>query len=991
MRYPRLILALLLIGIPVVVSPIGIKSASADPFSYVSVSTGKGNACAVSQDGVLVCWGDNSGRWIFPQFPQGQVPTPTRIPLPNNQKWKSVHVGNSETICGLSESDRAWCWGSHHLGNYFIGSSRTPVEVEFSPGVTLSEVQSGSYVGCATTTSTQQLWCWGDAHYLGDGGIDAVRTPVHIPMPDNAPISTFDVGVLGVCAVTTTPNMYCWGSNREGELGLGFPQQHHYSYSWTPIFIAPPTGETWAKAASGLERICAITTSGSGYCSGRNYEGSFGDGTTVNSYRFTKMQIPNNEPITSISLGWYHTCVSTPSKPVLCVGRGRFGDLGTGTTLTGRIWRTPLVPSDVRFTTFAAGLAGTCALDTQGRVWCWGSLNSGSQVTGQVNANLFPQTIAPVGSPSIISSQMTSIDSETATISGNINPNGYLSSVIVEISTASDFSSSRKLPVTVSLPNNLYQQRTFTLPINTLEPRTVHYLRIIATNVLGQNTGATSTFTTLGAEPLVSDVLIEDITGNEATLTVSLNAQRLTTSGYFEWSTDSTFSTSVARENIDSFGGNIPVTKSITINSLLPRTNYFVRVVATNRLGTTTGATSTMTTIGSPPSAELVSHQATTTQINATVFVDTGLLAGSVHLEVSPNASFQTVTVSRPSIFQSKGPANHDFEINNLTPMTNYWIRAVATNSLGSVTTAGVLQRTMGDTPKIQINSIQPDYESANVFFTLDTTGLATFLTLQISENQDMSQDTEHFISSNSLEERSTKSFKIPNLDPRTTYFITVTGRNAAGITVSNTKSLTTLTPAGVMINDGDNHTLSATVSLTITPPSPAVAYRVSNNSNFRNARIFDATNSFTWELIASTEQETIRTVYVEIYLANGKSVIYSDDIVLRTLAQGPDEALPVISALRMTKPITRAQATTTKTSTRSRLQINVSDRQSGVTKIEMKIKGRTVAKIVEATRNGTFTMAVPKGTRSVRIRLRDAAGNYSKWRTLQIKSATAK
>lgn len=985
MRYLRLVLVPLLLGVPVIAAPIGVSPVSAEPFSYSSVSVGKRNACAISNDGVLLCWGDNSGGWIFSQHPSGPVPTPTRIALPHNQKWKSVDVGDSETICGLSASHRAWCWGNHHLGSYFTPTSRTPVEVEFPAGVTLTDVQSGSSVACATTSS-QQLWCWGDAHYLGDGGIDPVRTPVHIPMPDNAPIARFNVGVLGVCAVTTTPNMYCWGSNRAGELGLGFTQQHPYSYSWTPIFIAPPTGEQWAQAVFGLEHICAITVSGSGYCAGRNYEGAFGNGTFNHSHRFTKMLIPNDEKITSLATGWYHTCVLTESGSMLCAGRGSFGELGTGTTLGGRTWRTPSVPNGVRFTSFNAGVAGTCALDTQGKVWCWGGLNWGSQGTGQVNSSLFPQTIAPVGSPTILSLLIPHIDGELATVNGAVNPNGYNTTALVELSSSSDFAQSRLFPISVSFPNNSYQSRQFSLSMNSLDPRTTYYIRTIATNVLGRTTSPTESFITLGEEPNVSSVETSHISGNEASVSVIIHPHRLTTSAFFEWSTDPSFSENVFRRDIDAISGNSPTERTAQIGDLAPNTTYFLRASATNKLGTAQSSITSFTTLGSPPVVTLASHWASTTVIHATSHIDTGFISGSTYLEVSTSPSFSDSVRSVTRHYTGNGPNIHEFVVDGLAPMTNYWLRVVAENSLGRATSAAVNQRTAGDIATIRINSVSANYNTAIAQLDLDTTGLNTFVTLQLSENADMSDATEYFLSSTSTPQRSSPVFTLDNLTARTNYFLTATTRNQAGIFETDVFSFTTLTPLGVLINNDDNDTSSTEVELSITAPSDVVALRISNRANFVNAKVISPTSSMTWELIASNELSAKRTVYVQVYLSNGKTFIYSDSITLRTSAQGPDRAAPVIHSLKTVRSSSQVQSSRRNSSTVSQFRVAVRDRRSGVNHIELRVGNRKIVRRVEATRRGSFAIEVPQGALTIRVRVRDAAGNFSKWKTLRIR-----
>jgi hypothetical protein len=125
--------------------------------------------------------------------------------------------------------------------------------------------------------------------------------------------------------------------------------------------------------------------------------------------------------------------------------------------------------------------------------------------------------------------------------------------------------------------------------------------------------------------------------------------------------------------------------------------------------------------------------------------------------------------------------------------------------------------------------------------------------------------------------------------------------------------------------------------------------------------------------------------VYVQVYFANGTFIIYDDYITLITNVEVPDEEAPVIEALRASRVSATAQATAA-TSATSRIAISVRDRRSGVTRIEMKVAGRTTATKVDAARRGTYNIAIPKGAKSIQVRVRDAAGNYSKWKTLRVR-----
>lgn len=980
----RFAVVIALLGTPAVAVATTATSASAAPFTYTSVSVSHRGACALTPDGVVVCWGDNPDRYVMADRPAGAVPTPTRIALPNGQKWKSVNVGDAYSNCGLSESNRAWCWGSHHIGSFLTPTSRIPVEVEFARDVQLLEVQSGASTACATTLS-RELWCWGDANFIGDGNIDPVRIPVRVPLPDNGAVASFNMGIHGICVITSNHNMYCWGDNSEGQLGLGYSRQYPYSFSWTPVLVPAPTGEVWASASVALGRICALTLSGNGYCAGDNYNGAFGDGTYNDNMRFSKMVVPGNEKVTAIEGGWYHTCISTESGTLWCAGRGDYGELGTGTTMGGRTWRTPAVPAEVRFSSFSAGIAGTCGLDTTGRVWCWGGLNWGSQGTGRVNASLYPELIAPVGSPSVVSTTAESIEAESARITGRVNPNGYATSVAVEIATSSTFSDVTRRTVAVSLPNDSYVSGAFSLSLVDLAPRSTYFLRVVASNSLGTVVGDPITITTLGNEPAVGTVSAEEITGNEAQLATWVHPHRLVASSRIEYSTDAAFRQGVFIAWLPDTHGNSPVSHRHRINNLAPNTEYFARVVATNRLGTVTGDVTSFSTVGSRPLVESIETASTSSSLSISVEVNTGLSRGEVFVEYSTSASFTNAQRTSAQPFSSAGPISHQFSVGDLQPRTNYWIRVTATNQVGS-STKTVTHRTRGGAPVANITSVSPDTRSALVTVSFDSTGLATQVVALVSAHADLSDATEYFVAHDSSDSLQNASIRLTQLLPRTTNYVAIRATNIAGTTYSPTSKFTTLAELGVLINDGNSDTRSTTVSLAITSAPGAIAYRVSNSATFRQAKVFLPTSPITWELLAADEESVERTVFVQVYF-NDRVETYSDSITLLTEVDIPDTEAPIIESVSVSRSSVTAQTRATTTTSQPKFTVTTRDLRSGVTRIEVRASGRTTITKVDPSRRGVHSVKLPRGAKSsVQIRVRDAAGNYSKWKSVKVR-----
>jgi alpha-tubulin suppressor-like RCC1 family protein len=197
-------------------------SAVVDLAEVTDVSAGGRHTCAVATAGVVECWGAND--W-------GQLGTRLRQARSRPLRVKGlagvatvVATGDNHT-CALTEAGVVECWGANDLGQ--LGSSATQTaraEPALVPGLAgkAIAVTSGANHTCALTSSGG-VRCWGanDSGQLGDGTFRAHRRPVAVRGLRNA--IAVSAGGDHTCALTKAGALLCWGWDYWGQLGDGAP------------------------------------------------------------------------------------------------------------------------------------------------------------------------------------------------------------------------------------------------------------------------------------------------------------------------------------------------------------------------------------------------------------------------------------------------------------------------------------------------------------------------------------------------------------------------------------------------------------------------------------------------------------------------------------------------------------------------------------------------------------------------------------------------
>jgi hypothetical protein len=204
-------------------------------------------------------------------------------------------------------------------------------------------------------------------------------------------------------------------------------------------------------------------------------------------------------------------------------------------------------------------------------------------------------------------------------------------------------------------------------------------------------------------------------------------------------------------------------------------------------------------------------------------------------------------------------------------------------------------------------------------------------------------------------------------------------GASAATISVEVRKAPPDGEP-GVSINDGSPYTNKKAVQLALVWPEFATEARVSNDGGFARSKteIRELANSVEWTLDDSLTGVFTKNVYVRF---SGSSVdaskSYSDDIVL-------DTNPPTISGASMSSG-SGLPALTLSSARKARQTVYVvsmraKDDKSGV--VSAQLNTRPSAKGAKSTAFATRIRVRAKSS-VVWLRVRDGAGNFSKWRKL--------
>jgi len=358
-------------------------STAATALSFYQVSGGEHHTCGITNDNRAYCWGNGI---LGDGQPTRHSTTP--VAVAGGLSFMQVSAAGFEHMCGVTTDYRAYCWGvgsSGQLGDGTNTDRLTPVPV--AGGLRFYHVDGGGRHTCGLSYPDKKAYCWGGNDYgeLGDGEQFNQRSAPFAVLGGHQ-FRQVSVGIMHSCGLTTAGPAYCWGSNYFGEIGAGDDASNETHP--TPTLVAG--GRHYIQLDAGAIHACAVTTDHRAYCWGGGGSGQIGDGRTY--LRFAPRAVAGGLSFDRVTAGWEHTCGEASGNRAYCWGSNSSGQLGDGTT-TRRL--TPVaVAGGLFFSQVSSGRDFSCGRNDTGVGYCWGYNVYGQLGDGTTTNRLTPTPIA---------------------------------------------------------------------------------------------------------------------------------------------------------------------------------------------------------------------------------------------------------------------------------------------------------------------------------------------------------------------------------------------------------------------------------------------------------------------------------------------------------------------------------------------------------------------------------------------------------------------
>ena len=286
----------------------------------------------------------------------------------------SIAAATNHTCAALVQG--VACWGSDEFGQVGGGGGGiTPATLLTSRSIV--EAHGHGDFTCVVDES-RNVWCFGhnDKGQLGLGDRVDRAEPAQVVLP--GPVDELSCSYETCCARIAT-ELYCWGLNRENIFGDGDVPSGGEEGVPTPTKV---TDIPWASIGVGQQHMGAISTDGTLYMWGRNSDRQLGV-ATARTQESRPIQVDERK-WRLVRAGQSYSCGITTDDDLYCWG-------SAASLLTDAVVEEPMLfASDVD--TVALDTFHTC-FSRSGVLYCWGRNDEGQLGTGDTDTRSTPERV----------------------------------------------------------------------------------------------------------------------------------------------------------------------------------------------------------------------------------------------------------------------------------------------------------------------------------------------------------------------------------------------------------------------------------------------------------------------------------------------------------------------------------------------------------------------------------------------------------------------
>nr|KAF6322339.1 HECT and RLD domain containing E3 ubiquitin protein ligase 4 [Pipistrellus kuhlii] len=341
----------------------------------------------------MLCWGNASfGQLGLGGIDEEIVLEPRKSDFFINKKVRDVGCGLRHTVFVLDDGTVYTC-GCNDLGQLGHEKSRKkPEQVVALDAQNILAVSCGEAHTLALNDKGQ-VYAWGldsDGQLGLLGSEECIRVPRNIKCLSDIQIVQVACGYYHSLALSKASEVFSWGQNKYGQLGLGTDSKKQAS----PQLIKSLIGIPFMQVAAGGAHSFVLTLSGAIFGWGRNKFGQLGLNDENDRYVPNLLKSLRTQKIVYICCGEDHTAALTKEGGVFTFGAGGYGQLGHNSTSHEINPRKVFELMGSIVTQIACGRQHTSAfVPSSGRIYSFGLGGNGQLGTGSTSNRKSPFTV----------------------------------------------------------------------------------------------------------------------------------------------------------------------------------------------------------------------------------------------------------------------------------------------------------------------------------------------------------------------------------------------------------------------------------------------------------------------------------------------------------------------------------------------------------------------------------------------------------------------